>query len=306
MTVLQVGVPRSGNSLLYKALAGLHRQAGVPWRSYVAGHPVQQEARSWALSLDGQAQIDMISIRPAGCYLGISSAFQEPIADFDAFVRSCLVVWSHSPYDPRAADLFGAFDPVLYIVRDPRDALVSMAHFHYTEYSRQAHQVVDGNPASYLERTVEDFAWYWVKHVASFLAARRRLGLRVMFYEDLVGDLRAQLAELAGVLGLDLTPAALDELVAELDFGAMRASSPQHLRSGRFGQWRSELTADQAERADRIAGPMLDLLGYGRAARPDPAGAPALPDDLSAPTLRAVLAGAQAAAAGRATPGWSL
>jgi hypothetical protein len=299
-------VPRSGNSLLYKALAGLYRQAGVPWRSYVAGHSVQAQARSWQLSLAGQAEIDMVSIRPDGCYLGISSAFEEPIADFDGFVRSCLVVWSHSPYDPRAAERFGAFDPVLYIVRDPRDALVSMAHFHYTEYSRRAHHVVDGDPAHYLEHTVDDFAWYWVKHVASFLAAPRRLGLRVVFYERLIAELRPQLSELAGVLGLDLPPAATDELVAELDFGAMRAGSPQHLRSGRCGQWRSELTPDQIERAEWIAGPLLELLGYGRAADPDPAAPPALPAELPAERLRTVLAAAKAAAAGRTTPGWSL
>src|SRR5690348_6341691 len=175
MAVTQVGIPRNGNPLMNKALAGLYREAGMPWRSNVTQHPVQERARSWELSLDGQASIDMLSIEPGGCYLGISSAFREPIADFPGFVRACSVVWSHSPYDPRSADRFAAFVPVLYFLRDPRDALVSMAHFRYTEYSRRAHHVIGGDPADYLEHTVEDFAWYWVKHVMSFLAARQRL-----------------------------------------------------------------------------------------------------------------------------------
>ncbi|MFT4084094.1 MAG: sulfotransferase domain-containing protein [Nocardioides sp.] len=305
MTVLQAGVPRSGNSLLYKALSGLYREAGAPWRSYIAGHAIQQQAQSWELSLSGQAQIDMVSIEPLGCHLGISSGFRELIRDFPGFVESCSLVWTHSPYDPGAADKFATFDQVLYIVRDPRDALVSMAHFHYTDYSRKVHHVSQGDPDSYIERAAADFAWYWVKHVVSFLAARKRLRVQLIRYEDLVRDLSAQLSSLAELLGLHVPTAGLDRLLGELDFRAMQASSPQHLRSGRPGVWRVEMSTEQVAHVERIAGQLMESLGYSLTAL---ANSVAVEGRMGPESdkLRPLLAAAAKAARGSTTPGWTL
>jgi aryl sulfotransferase len=306
-TVLQAGVPRSGNSWLYRILLALYERAGVPWRSYIADHPIQEAAHTWELSLAGQAQINMVDITPDGCYLGVSTVFHERLDDYDDFVRRCLVVWTHSPFDPRASQAFERFGTVLYIVRDVRDVLLSMAHFRHTPYSERVHpRAASRNAAEYAELNADDLAWYWTKHVASYLAARSRLNLEVVFYERLKADPAGSTAALASRLGLDVPPAAVTDALAATDFTAMRATSPQHLRTGTAGRWREELTADQVRRVEEVAGPMMDLLGYPRAGAQAAGALPAVPAGPIAAAVREALVSCQRVATQRCRPGWAV
>ncbi len=300
-TVLEAGVPRSGNSWVYRILTSLYRAAGVPWRSYVENHPIHSEAKQWPLSLAGQADINMVSITPGGCQLGISYAFAEPITDFADFVRSCLVVWTHSPYDRRAASMFARFARVVYVIRDPRDVLVSMAHFRHTEYSRRFHpHAATRTPRAYIDQNADDLAWFWVRHVISYLAVQSSLGVHVVFYERLGADTLGEVSALARALGLELGDSEVAAAAWAADFTAMRAESPQHLRSGRSGQWREELTAAQAQRVEELAGPLLGLLGYAGD------GLPAVPAGPLAVRLRAALDQARSLSIGRCRPGWGM
>lgn len=300
-TVLEAGVPRSGNSWIYQILTSLHHAANIPWRSYIENHPIHATAKNWPLSLAGQAGINMASITPEGCYLGISSAFQERIDDFAEFVRSCLIVWTHSAYDRRVAPAFGTFAHVVYVIRDPRDVLVSLAHFRHTEYSLKFHpHAATRTPQEYAEQNADDLAWYWVKHVVSYLAVRQALGVHVAFYERFKSDPVGETRRLARALGLQVSEADLDAVTGHSTFDSMRANSPQHLRSGASGQWRTELTAAQAGRVEEIAGPLLELLGY--ADRP----LPALPDGAMAQKLRESLDHARGMSARRCRRGWAV
>jgi len=291
MAVLQIGVPRSGNSWLHRILVLLHDLAGVPDRSFIAAHPIHEEARGWPLSLAGQADIDMVDIEPHALFCGISTLFREEITDPGRYVDSCRIVWSHSPYVERMNDFYRRFSAILYILRDPRDVAVSLAHFRFTPYSRRFHSPTSATtPQEYLDQNLSNLTWYWVRHVG------RHLGREVR--------------QLAADLDLDIPAGRLDAALHELTFEAMRLDSPQHLRHGRASLWREAYTDEQLAEMDELAGPMLRLLGYSLASPgPDdaaPGGPPGDARGVSAAALRDAYARCSRVAAGRCQAGWEL
>lgn len=263
MSVLQLGVPKSGNYWLHRILSALHDRVGIRGRSFLARHPIQRDAQNWELSMARQASIDMVDIEPDGYYFGIASVFRARIEDLDEYVRSCRIVWSHSPYSEPAAAFFDRFASIVYVVRDPRDVAVSMAHFRFTPYSLRFYpHAATASPREYVERNLDDLVWYWVKHVSGYLAVARRFGIHFVFYEQLLHDQRGELAALARALDLPLAERDFDAVAEALAFDAMRRESPGHVRQGRAGGWREFLTVDQIARVDELAAPMLELLGY--------------------------------------------
>jgi aryl sulfotransferase len=311
MAVLQIGVPRSGNSWLHRILVLLHDLAGVPARSFIACHPIHEEARGWPLSLAGQADIDMVDIEPHALYCGISTVFREEIADAGRYVDSCRIVWSHSPYVERMNDFYRRFSAVVYVLRDPRDVAVSLAQFRFTPYSRRFHSPTSAtSPQEYLDQHLSDLTWYWVRHVGRYLAVAHRLDIRFVFYERLLRDLGPEVAQLARDLGLAIPPDRLDAALHELTFEAMRLDSPQHLRHGRASLWREALSEEQLAGMDELAGPMLRLLGYQLASPgPDDAAPGGLPSEarrVSPSALRDAYALCSRVAARRCQLGWEL
>lgn len=311
MAVLQIGVPRSGNSWLHRILVLLHDLAGVPARSYIAGHPIHEEARGWPLSLAGQADIDMVDVEPHGLFCGISTVFREEIEDPARYVDSCRIVWCHSPYVERMADFYRRFSGIVYVLRDPRDVAVSLSHFRFTPYSRRFHSPTSArSPQEYLDQNLDNLTWYWVRHVGRYLAVANRLDIRFVCYERLLRDLGREVRALAAGLGLAIPADRLDAALHQLTFEAMRLDSPQHLRHGRAAIWREALSEEQLAGMDGLAGPMLRLLGYPLASPgPDDPAPDCLPGDarqVSPAALRDAFALCSRVAAGRCQPGWEL
>lgn len=184
---------------------------------------------------------------------------------------------------PRIIKDHGSFNPqyknVIYIVRDPRDVMVSAYNF------RLKGETLD---ESYPFMTfVNEFmtgvrspVGSWSENVASWLAtranSRRFLLLR---YEDMLSDTVRELGKISSFLGMQVTPEQLTEAARRSSAENMRRLEKIHgdqweqnrhmkrkdipfVRSARAGGWRSVLPEPAVLEIERAWGPLMTKLGY--------------------------------------------
>lgn len=263
--ILQNGMAKSGNYWLYASLQALMAEGGVPMRSYIQYHEIYEKAKSWTLSFPEQASIDVIDITPDGYFTRISSRFSEEITDLDAHFGRVRHLWSHSPYrGPLSDAVYKRCRRVFYVVRDPRDALLSQADFMFSEYGRTHLKPAAADRDSFIEERTRSYPGHWAHHVSAHLDLQGRLPITIIQYEDMKADLPGQLKRLASAMGLGgISRARTETLAASLGFNAMKARSDSaHLNKGRSGRWRSELTVEQQDRFAKTAGDLMAQLGY--------------------------------------------
>ena len=161
------------------------------------------------------------------------------------------------------ADLFLArypVRPILWVVRDPRDTLVSWFHYlnnpAFYANNPQVERFQSSRFGRFLRRPLTDFlrhgyslrgnfdnvAERWAAHTAGW--SRSGLDLCVVRYESLLTDFEATLRRMADFLALELrpdpAPVALDE-------------RPSHLpRKGVIGDWKNEATPADLRWLDEV------------------------------------------------------
>lgn len=187
----------------------------------------------------------------------------------DAWVRTS----AGEPLFPPALTL-GA----IYIVRDPRDVTVALAH-HAGMTIDEAITILAA-PDAWLVTSARTTGRHlvcrllsWTLHVESWLDAP---GLRVLpvRYEDMLADMPAVLNRVATVLGWETRREALAEAAEATRFERLRdqersqgfhekpPGSERFFRRGVAGGWRDALSARQAERIEREHGSVMARLGY--------------------------------------------
>jgi hypothetical protein len=177
-----------------------------------------------------------------------------------AFQRGLTVHYVQDLPEPHHRD-----EPVLYFVRDPRDAMFSM-------YRRV------GPDMSCLEyvrfpdpRSLRGRIDHWGLHVRAWA---EQPGVRFLRFEDYKRDAAAVLAQALDVLGLEVDPAALANAVRESTFEKAAGAEQRYRRvhprdrevvnrSGRVGDWRAhpELT-ECMELVERRVGDVLRRFDY--------------------------------------------
>jgi hypothetical protein len=190
--------------------------------------------------------------------------------DFDRMPRP-RIIKSHECFDPR-------YPRVVYIVRDPRDVVVSQYHYH-----RKIRRIEDDSP---IEKFVSRFLagqtcphGSWGQNIGTWLSAsegdRRFLLLR---YEDLVADPARELAKVVAFLNLSVSPGQIAQAVERSSADRMRklekAQTDLHglikgsrkdlsfVRAAGSGGWRTDLPAPFVARIENTWGPLMRHLGY--------------------------------------------
>jgi hypothetical protein len=193
-----------------------------------------------------------------------------PKRDFDRMPRP-RIIKSHECFDPR-------YPRVVYIVRDPRDVVVSQYHYH-----RKLRKIEDDSP---IEKFVTRFLagetcphGSWGQNVATWLYTSegdpRFLLLR---YEDLVADAARELAKVVAFLRLSAGPEQIAQAVErssadrmrklekkQTDKNALMKGSRKDLsfvRAAGSGGWRADLPAPMAAKIEAAWGPLMQHLGY--------------------------------------------
>ena len=271
MTILQAGVPKSGNYWLYSIIKNILASAGKEHRSFIQQHPIQQQAENWQLSFAGQSSMDFLNIEAGRCYCRLSGVFKEEIADLDAYIEQCSQVWTHSPLNPLAKSVLPKFDKIVYIIRDPRDVAISYSKFAFTEHKlKNGLPHYENSPETYLANRLEEMTRQWVQHVGGYLKYQTDLNIYPVFYERLLYSFDSELSKLLTYLEIELSAEAIAQIKHNVAFKTMKQKSPKHLRKGSSGQWQDILSDCASEQVARVAAPMLDLLGYSLAERTIP------------------------------------
>jgi hypothetical protein len=157
---------------------------------------------------------------------------------------------------PELADQFHAVfgtARVLFLIRDPRDAVVSARAF----FAAAGGETAAANQAAYAS---DGYVTRWREIVDALRRAAGRADTHVVRYEELVRDPRSVLSELVRCVG-----APVDSLEACLN-AFSNAAHPSH-RTARdtpatIGRWRTDLAAGDRRRLDETLGSIARELGY--------------------------------------------
>ncbi len=183
------------------------------------------------------------------------------------------VIKTHEYFDHR-------YPRVVYIVRDPRDVVLSCYNFQ-----RKYRQIPDAYP---LEDYVEDFlagrsterAWgTWGENVASWISTRSGdPKFLLVRFEDMLQDPVQELKRVGEFLGVPTAPAILEQAVSRSSAERMRDIEKQQqdqwvgsrahrkdipfVGSAKAGGWKTKLPESGVRRIETAWGNLMISLGY--------------------------------------------
>ena len=181
------------------------------------------------------------------------------------------ILKSHEYFDPR-------YKKVIYIIRDPKDVVVSYYHYHIKVRTIDENYPLDQYVTQFVAGELSPYG-SWGEHVGSWLGARKSSdGFVVVRYEDLLENTKNELQNISAFLNLRSNTEQLNRAISLSSFENMRKLEQEqaHLwkptrisridkpfvRKGQAGAWRSELHQSLARRVDTAWGNILDHYNY--------------------------------------------
>ncbi|GEN85847.1 sulfotransferase domain-containing protein [Oceanobacillus sp. FSL W8-0428] len=196
----------------------------------------------------------------------IQNVASEPIEN----LPSPHLVWSHNGYDT-------SYPKVIYLVRDPRDVVISY-HHHFQKYYNESRQF-DAFFTAFMNGDIDP--GMWDAQVESWLDNQDevRNGFLLVKYEDLLADTATEAKRLINFLNLNRSEQEINEAVHWASFDNMKAleqKQKEHLngpsqlvnpalpfvREGKANKWKSVLSNDQQQQINQTFAKTLSRLGY--------------------------------------------
>lgn len=262
MKILQGGVPKCGNFWLYQIIQQVLRRSGRDYSSFIEKQPIYNLAKDWELNFPEQARIDVLEITDLQDRYRISSIFNMPVDDIGEYVRQTNHVWTHSPVCKRSGKVFRFFDKKVYIIRDPRDRALSAARYYCSPYMLKHFPQEEKNPEGFLKKNFENLMHEWVWHVWDHLRLAEQYQIHIAFFEGFNINFQQELDRLLLYLEIELNNDKKKEIEEAMSFKTLQKKNPKHLKKGSSGYWMEQLSDEQLEKAQIIAGPLLRYLGY--------------------------------------------
>ena len=258
---IQAGFPKSGNFLLHTILREILAGAGK-FSSYRSMCDLPPDIQQYVTTYKG-IEADCIKVINGQLHLVIPHPELQPLAieDLASFFRQAALLWTHQKFSACYESLFSSVPVWFYIYRDGRDAITSL--FHYVVSPIMLKRFPDYRVTDVV-RLFQDLDYFakhvnnWQEHIHSWTAADIRR-IQWIRFEDLVADRRKICTLIGDVLKL---PVDLDRLEKQTQFNRMARLSPEHVRSGTSGGWKSCFTAVHKKIFKDIAGQTLVGLGY--------------------------------------------
>ncbi len=181
------------------------------------------------------------------------------------------LIKSHEYFDAR-------YQNVIYVVRDPRDVVLSQYRFFLKRGAIDDGYALDRFVSRFLAGSLNDYG-SWGENVGSWLAARqgskRFLLLR---YEDMLLETGKELMKVAGFLGKVVTPEHLARCVEQGSAERMRDLEKKQgdqwvttkgkrkdvpfVGAAKAGGWKSGLAAEHVAQIESAWGPLMRYVGY--------------------------------------------
>lgn len=259
---------------LNRKMRGLVRPDDV----FFVGHP--KSGNTWmALMLavlKNSANTEVVNTANVGQHIPVIHARDLAIADYPD-LSSPRIFRNEGPSFP------DTYPKTLYIVRDPRSALVS--YFHHCKHdTRNEEWQMDDFIKEMLEfgciRSLEPFLVRWDRQVLDWHKRRQRQPVHFVRYEDLKADCLTELRKVAEFVGLKVSDSLLKTAVDRGSFTEMRKQEVEHgaeafagekgsrgffVRTGKVDGWRDELSPASIRKIEQAFAPSMELMGYRRA-----------------------------------------
>lgn len=137
------------------------------------------------------------------------------------------IIKSHECFDPR-------YKKIVYIVRDPRDVLISYYEFQLKRRVISDELSLEDFVPRFMESEIEPKTGSWRDHVVSWTATRGgQKNFLLLRYEDMLADTQKESTKIAAFLGLDSSPERIARAVALSSADRMRRLEKEQSR-----QWK--------------------------------------------------------------------
>uniref|UniRef100_A0ABM5G7K4 Sulfotransferase n=1 Tax=Pogona vitticeps TaxID=103695 RepID=A0ABM5G7K4_9SAUR len=181
----------------------------------------------------------------------------------------------HLPYYLVPKGLRNGKGKVIYVLRNPKDVLVS--YYHFSKFSRKVEEI---DFEVLMERFLDGkvMAGSWLDHVEGWSAHRDDFNILFLTYEEMKKDLRGSVLKICSFLGKKLTEEEVDAVVDNATFDKMRKDRRANyenmesdivdhtrggfLRKGIVGDWKNTMTVAQNERFDHVFKKRMEKLPF--------------------------------------------
>ncbi|KAL1764690.1 bile salt sulfotransferase 1-like, partial [Sigmodon hispidus] len=175
------------------------------------------------------------------------------------------LITTHVPFHIFPKTLFSSKAKVIYVIRNPRDVLVSGYFFlRNTRLGRNTESL-----RTYFEWFLKGNVLYgsWFEHTRAWMSMRECDNFLVLSYEDMKKDTRGTTIKICDFLGKKLDPDELDKVLKYSTFQAMKENNMSNfsvlpndilinslnlLRKGTSGDWKNHFTVAEAEAFDKV------------------------------------------------------
>ncbi|MGE4220717.1 MAG: sulfotransferase domain-containing protein [Alphaproteobacteria bacterium] len=268
--------PKSGNTWVRLILASLQAGGAAVDINRLGGaeDAISSSRRHFDILLD----IDSSLLTPAEIQAARPHVYRQQAQALHATAfrkthEACIDVDEGVPLFPPDVT-----EGAVYVVRDPRDVAVSLAHHAGATIDQAIEKMASPDYAlssfeGRLDTQVRQFVGDWSGNVTSWLDHGPCVP-HLIRYEEMLADPATAIRHLARTAGLPATEAAIDGTVRSTRFDGLRQQerekgfierplkAERFFRAGTAGQWRQELTADQVRRIERRHGAVMARLGY--------------------------------------------
>ncbi|XP_038065896.1 sulfotransferase 1C2-like [Patiria miniata] len=188
-----------------------------------------------------------------------------PIPKIVAEMPSPRVIKSHLPGQLLPPQLWQKHSKLVYVIRDPKDVIVSFFHFEKMFDPEKAEKSF----ADLYERAMTGKVMYgaWWDHYLYFWKRRHEPNVLLLRFEDLKKDLRGNIERVSLFLGKNLSAAILDAITEHCTFSNMQKNPMTNMdtlyphsiktggtfmRKGNVGGWKDWFTVAQNEAMDAL------------------------------------------------------
>ncbi|XP_040284841.1 amine sulfotransferase-like [Bufo bufo] len=173
---------------------------------------------------------------------------------------------SHLPYYLLPRDLRSRIGKVIYVYRNPKDAMVSFYHF-YQLFSKLSYPVDFETFADFF-MSGKVIGGSWFDHVRGWYTHKEDFNILFLTYEEMKKDLRSVVLKICKFLDIRLEEKAIDIVLEKATFNNMKCdphanysffpkeildqSRGKFLRKGTIGDWKNMMTVAQNEKLNQI------------------------------------------------------
>lgn len=212
-----------------------HPKSGMTWLEFMLAHLLPRGRRNGTTLRDLDRHVPSLAAYGPGDRLKL----------WPHVLRTSPRLFStHSLFDPRLTK-----GRIIYLLRDPRDVIVS--HHH-------AHTSLNPDDAPDLQTfTAQEVGKpdAWSEHVEGWVDNRDIADFCLVRYEQLLADTRTELVRMASFIQLACHDADINRALEAGRFDQMR-------RKKMAGSWRGELPNDARQIVETAFGPTMRKVGY--------------------------------------------